>query len=134
VLDTILVTGDRTGLAQRGHQSRLGVFEGLHGPEKKAPLISTSYFLSNGGFQQQTYQNMLRFITGLGEVQVMLNGVRLVSSQLDRHIEFTPSFLLNAERRLLEDYSKWSISFQSEKRTHRAMYDQILAVAFWIAR
>lgn len=51
---------------------------------------------------------MLRFITGLGEVQVMLNGVRLVGRQLDGHIEFTPSFLLNAERRLLEDYSRLS--------------------------
>ena len=30
VLDTILITGDRTGLAQRSHQSRLGVLEGLH--------------------------------------------------------------------------------------------------------
>lgn len=52
---------------------------------------------------------MLRFITGLGEVQIMLNGVRLVGSKLDGHIEFTPSFLLNAERWLLEDYSKWKI-------------------------
>ena len=31
VLDTILVTGDGTGLAQRGHPSRRGVLEGLHG-------------------------------------------------------------------------------------------------------
>lgn len=51
---------------------------------------------------------MLRFITGLGEVQVMLNRVRLVSSELDRHIEFTPSLLLNTERRVLENYLKWT--------------------------
>ena len=30
VLDPILITRDGTGLAQRGHQSRLGVLEGLH--------------------------------------------------------------------------------------------------------
>lgn len=77
---------------------------------------------------------MLRFITGLGEVQVMLNGVRLVGRQLDGHIEFTPSFLLNAERRLLEDCSKLShVSLQSENQsTQRALSDRILmAMGFW---
>jgi hypothetical protein len=46
---------------------------------------------------------MLAFIAVLSEVQVMLDGVRLVGGKLDGHVEFTPSFLCNAERRLFED-------------------------------
>jgi hypothetical protein len=48
---------------------------------------------------------MLAFITVLSKVQIVLNGVRLVGSELDGHIEFTPSFLFDAERRLFEHYS-----------------------------
>lgn len=48
---------------------------------------------------------MLAFIAVLSEVQIVLNVVRLVGSKLDGHIELTPSFLLNAERWLLEHYS-----------------------------
>lgn len=47
---------------------------------------------------------MLGFVAGLGEVQVMANGIRLVSSELDRHVEFTPSLLGNTERRVPESY------------------------------
>jgi hypothetical protein len=55
-----------------------------------------------------TYKNMLAFIAGLSEVQIMLNGVRLVGSELDGHVELTPSFFLNAERRLFEHCSNYN--------------------------
>lgn len=48
---------------------------------------------------------MLAFIAVLREVEVVLDGVGFVGSELDRHVKFTPSFLLDAEWGLLEDYS-----------------------------
>jgi hypothetical protein len=54
---------------------------------------------------KRTYKNMLAFIAVLSEVQVVLNGVRLVGGELNGHVKLTPSFLFNAERRLFEHYS-----------------------------
>lgn len=125
-----------TGPDSRSAAIKAGLgFLNVYTSEKNAPSISTPLPpLEPGEFQNQTHEHMLRFITGLGEVQVMLNGVRLVGRQLDGHIEFTPSFLLNAERRLLEDCSKLShVSLQSENQsTQRALSDRILmAMGFW---
>jgi hypothetical protein len=47
---------------------------------------------------------MLGFVACLGEIQVMSNGIRLVSGELDGHVEFTPSLLGNTERRVPESY------------------------------
>lgn len=45
---------------------------------------------------------MLGLIALLQKVQVVVDRVRLVCRQLDLHVEFTPSFFLDPERRVLE--------------------------------
>jgi hypothetical protein len=57
---------------------------------------------------------MLGFVACLGEIQVMSNGIRLVSGELDGHVEFTPSLLGNTERRVPE-------SCLSKGRPHQHM-------------
>lgn len=45
---------------------------------------------------------MLGLIALLQKVQVVVEGVRLVCCQLDLHVEFTPSFFFDPERRVLD--------------------------------
>lgn len=39
-----------------------------------------------------SYEDVLRLVPLLSEVQVVLDEVRLVRGELDLHVEFTPSF------------------------------------------
>lgn len=57
-----------------------------------------------------TYQDVLGLVAVLSEVQVVTDEVRLVRSELDLHVELTPSFFLDAEGRVLEDCIECTIS------------------------
>lgn len=55
--------------------------------------------------RRNPYQLMIAFIALLSEVQVMCDFVRFVGHgcEFNFHVKLTPTFLLNAERRLFED-------------------------------
>lgn len=53
-----------------------------------------------------THNNMLRFVTWLGKVEIVRNKVFLVGgSEANLHVELTPSLFRDSERGVLEDCS-----------------------------
>lgn len=53
-----------------------------------------------------TYEGMSSFVLVALKVEIMLNGMILVRPREDNiHEEFTPSLLVNAERRLSDNYN-----------------------------
>ena len=69
--------------------------------------------------RDSTYQDVLGLIAVLSEVQIVTDEVRLVRSELNLHIELTPSFFLDAEGRVLEDCIECTISQTRLARTRR---------------
>jgi hypothetical protein len=98
---TVLVAGDRARLAQQREQSRLRILESLNEQPPWSEHVSHDLYSST---EKKTHDNMLCLVFFLEKVEIMVKGVRLISREINSHLELTPSLLLNPERRLLEDY------------------------------